>query len=313
MLARLITVALMASANANDVVATTKRPTPPTRANLIEHMSVKQATVTKALHSKAARISTSSISALSGDTGYVKLNLYNGACSDDAELWGIYTTEYGNCLLNYDASYSMSHVAQNENSSWNVTTKYYSTDDCSGDADSSSFMQVPGTCEDADDFLAPGVYAYVADSMSQFSTPDNTAGTISYNSEDDCENENNQMAAYSDIFGVCYPFSFFGFEFSYELDSCNELNFYPTSDCSPLDDYYYDDDFDDDFDDDYEFDDDFYDGVCVAQGGSGDEAESFDSDYWSCDNSGASLSVGRAGLFSACTLTVLAAVLGQLV
>jgi len=268
MLASLITVALLASANA-------AAPARPSRTQLKEHFEKKHASAVKSMDAKF-KAGAKSIAPLADDMGYYQWNQYDGACTSDSQVTGIETAAYGMCFLSSDTTSTKSAIAENTDGSYNVTTAYYSDVDCAT-MTFATLTELPGSCDTSVD-LGSGTYAYVTGTMNKFSTPSDTTGYITYNNDDDCDNEENQMgssAVY--VFGTCYEY---GFGYWYTVNGCdNDVTPYTDADCSTKavfddDDSYGDDDDDDD-------DDDFYTDGCTM----------YSSTYYAanyCDGSAAS-------------------------
>lgn len=269
MLASLITVALLASANA-------AAPARPSRTQLKEHFEKKHASAVKSMDAKF-KAGAKSIAPLADDMGYYQWNQYDGACTSDSQVTGIETAAYGMCFMSSDTTYTKSAIAENTDGSYNVTTAYYSDADCAT-MTFSTMTELPGSCDTSVD-LGSGTYAYVTGTMNKFSTPSDTSGYTTYNNADDCDNEENQMSSSATtVFGTCYEY---GGGIWYTQNGCdfpNDATPYTDADCTTKLVFDDDDSYGDDDDDD---DDDFYTDGCTM----------YSSTYYAanyCDGSAAS-------------------------
>lgn len=255
MLASLITVALMASANAS-----------PLSLKVQEKMAERHATNAKLFRSKATT-KTTSVAPLGGDSGYVQVYNTNGACTDDSTVEYIFTAAYGMCFMDDDAAWSMTTLAQNEDLSWNVTTTVYDDEECTTSPESSMFV-LPGTCADSSPAMGDDdyqdLYWYAAGTMKKFAVDSKTYGEITYDSADDCAKESMQMSATSYLFQVCMPLDFNGIN-SYYVSGCDgsepSYTAFSDSDCTVkwAPDAYSGDDGDDNYGD-------FYGDECIELG-----------------------------------------------
>lgn len=200
MLASLITVALMASANAAS-------PSRPSRTQLMDHVAKKHALSMKAMYNNPKAVKTPPVAPLATDdvvSGYYQMYEFDGKCTDDAVLQTISTRAFGMCFVNSNTYWEMTTVLS-DNVVFNVTTTQYTAEGCAAPtALPSSTVSYSATCAGSS-VLYGNVYSYVAGTMVDFSTDSDTVGTISYNTDTACDDETPVMSASSTPFGICEP------------------------------------------------------------------------------------------------------------
>jgi hypothetical protein len=292
MLAGLLTVALLASANAIELK---------TKPSLKEITSASHLKMTKTFRKRNTKVLPSAIATTSTTSGVAKYYVEEGAsssslCSGDATSY--FYDGYGMCLTNYDGTTMMSMYMEENDGSYNITETYFSDAECATPVTSTSTM-FPGSCSSALE-ISSGTYAYVM-SLGKFKEDSKTFGTKSFNSDTDCADDDDSkvISASAAIMGVCYPIEISGVTYYFTVQSCGKITPYSDADCKTkinLDDGYGDDDDDDD--------DDAYSLECVEKSGTGATPEEWESDY--CKSAASSVSVASVAMVAGSALAAFA-------
>jgi hypothetical protein len=290
MLAGLLTVALLASANAIELK---------TKPSLKEITSASHLKMTKTFRKRNTKVLPSAIATTSTTSGVAKYYVEEDASSCTGDATSYYYDGYGMCLTNYDGTTMMSSYMEVNDGSYNLTETYYSDAACATPVTSTSSL-FPGSCDTAI-AISSDTYTYVM-SLGKFKEDSKTFGTKSFNSAADCADDDDStvISANANIMGVCYPMYYFGVTYYYTVKSCAKVTIYTDSDCQNKlsnDDDYGDDDDDDDDDDAYSLD-------CVEMSGSGATPEEWDSDY--CKSAASSVSVASVAMVAGSALAAFA-------
>jgi hypothetical protein len=287
MLAGLLTVALLASANAIELK---------TKPSLKEITSASHLKMTKTFRKRNTKVLPSAIATTSTTSGVAKYYVEEDAssCTGDASFY--YYDGYGMCLTNYDGTTMMSMFTEESDGSYNMTQTYYSDAACATPVMSTSAVY-PGSCDTAME-ISTDTYAYVM-SLGKFKEDSKTFGTKSFNSAADCADDDDSTVIFASaaIMGVCYPVE--GETYYVTTQSCGKTTRYSDSDCKNK--LASDDDYGDDDDDD---DDDAYSQDCSEIPGSGATAEKWDSGY--CKSAASSVSVASVAMVAGSALAAFA-------